>query len=102
MCIRDRRITDRLKDLIVTAGGKKVAPQPIEARLKAFQYLAEAILFGDQRKYVSALIIPNFANLETLARGQGVTWGSHTELVQSPVVLRAFEAHIGKPVSYTH
>jgi long-chain acyl-CoA synthetase len=51
------RITDRLKDLIVTAGGKKVAPQPIEARLKAFQYLAEAILFGDQRKYVSALII---------------------------------------------
>jgi long-chain acyl-CoA synthetase len=90
------RITDRLKDLIVTAGGKKVAPQPIEARLKAFQYLAEAILVGDQRKYIAALVIPNFANLEALARSHGVTWGSHAELVQSPVVLKAFEAHIGK------
>jgi long-chain acyl-CoA synthetase len=86
------RITDRLKDLIVTAGGKKVAPQPIEARLKAFQYLAETLLVGDHRKYVSALVVPNFANLEAFARTHGLRFASRHELVVAPRILQVFTA----------
>jgi long-chain acyl-CoA synthetase len=89
------RITDRLKDLLVTAGGKKVAPQPIEARLKAFPYLAEAILVGDTRKYVAALVVPNFPNLETFARNHGVAFASPAELVRTPQVLNAFAEFMG-------
>jgi hypothetical protein len=84
------RITDRLKDLIVTAGGKKVAPQPIEARLKAFQHLAEAVLIGDHRNYIAALVVPNFHNLEHHARHHGIAFTSHADLVESPAVLRLF------------
>jgi len=90
------RITDRLKDLIVTAGGKKVAPQPIEARLKAFQYLSEAVLIGDSRKYVAALVVPNFHNLEQHARQHGIAFTSHTELVASPAVLKLFGDFLGQ------
>jgi long-chain acyl-CoA synthetase len=86
------RITDRLKDILVTAGGKKVAPQPIEARLKAFPYLAEAILIGDNRSYVSAIVIPNFVNLESHARTRGVAFGSRAEHVTARPVLQLFEA----------
>ena len=86
------RITDRIKDLLVTAGGKKVAPQPIESRLKASQYIAEVILLGDQRKFVSALVVPNFANLEIHARAAGAPTESRTGLVTHPVVVQLYEA----------
>jgi long-chain acyl-CoA synthetase len=90
------RITDRLKDILVTTGGKKVAPQPIESRLKAFQHLSEAILVGDHRKYVAALVIPNFPNLEAWAHAHRVPFGSHAELVRAPAVLRLFELVLGE------
>src|SRR5258706_5409402 len=54
-------ITDRLKDLLVTAGGKKVAPQPLEARLKASPWITEAVLLGDRMPYIVALIVPDLA-----------------------------------------
>ena len=53
------RITDRKKDLIVTAGGKKIAPQPLEARLKTHPVVAEAIVIGEGRKFPAALFVPN-------------------------------------------
>jgi long-chain acyl-CoA synthetase len=52
------RITDRKKDLLVTSGGKKVAPQPIEAALKSSPRVAEALVLGDGEKYIAALIVP--------------------------------------------
>ena len=58
------RITDRKKDLLVTSGGKKVAPQPLEATLKRSPLVAEAVLLGDRRRFISALIVPDFAALE--------------------------------------
>ena len=57
------RITDRKKDLIVTAGGKKVAPQPIETELRRHELISEAVVVGDKRRFPSALIVPNFARL---------------------------------------
>jgi long-chain acyl-CoA synthetase len=57
-------ITDRKKDLLVTSGGKKVAPQPIEATLKRSPLVAEAVLLGDRRRFISALIVPDFTALE--------------------------------------
>jgi long-chain acyl-CoA synthetase len=77
-------ITDRLKDLLVTAGGKKVAPQPLEAKLKTSKWVSEAVLLGDQRPYVVALLVPNFANLEAEARARGWPHGSVQELIAHP------------------
>jgi long-chain acyl-CoA synthetase len=77
-------ITDRLKDLLVTAGGKKVAPQPLEARLKQTPWVGEAVLLGDRRPYVVALLVPNFAALEAEARQRGWSFGSRAELLARP------------------
>jgi len=64
-------ITDRKKDLIVTSGGKKIAPQPIEAVLKQSPLVAEAMVLGDGRRFASALIVPDFAALERRLRDLG-------------------------------
>ena len=64
-------ITDRKKDLLVTSGGKKIAPQPIEGVLKQSPLIAEAVVLGDRRKYAAALIVPEFAALERRLRDLG-------------------------------
>ncbi len=64
-------ITDRLKDLLVTAGGKKVAPQPLEGRLKTSKWVSEAVLLGDRQPFITSLIVPNFVNLEAEAKAHG-------------------------------
>ena len=79
-------ITDRKKELLVTSGGKKVAPQPIENALKDDKYIAQAVLIGDQRKFISALIVPNFAALERWAGYRKLAWKTHGDLVQLPIV----------------
>ena len=57
------RITDRKKEVLVTSGGKKIAPQPIEQRLRADQLVAEAVVIGERRHFPSALIVPDFRAL---------------------------------------
>ncbi|MFZ0738387.1 MAG: long-chain fatty acid--CoA ligase [Candidatus Acidiferrales bacterium] len=69
-------VTDRKKELLKTAAGKFVAPQPIENRLKSSPLIANAIVVGDRRKFVSVLLVPNFAALEAKAREDGQTIGS--------------------------
>jgi long-chain acyl-CoA synthetase len=64
-------ITDRKKELLKTAAGKFVAPAPIENTLKTSPYISNAIVVGDKRKFVSVLIVPNFANIESAARKNG-------------------------------
>ncbi len=64
-------ITDRKKELLKTAAGKFVAPAPIENTLKTSPYITNAIVVGDTRKFVSVLIVPNFANIEGAARKDG-------------------------------
>ncbi len=69
-------ITDRKKELLKTAGGKFVAPAPIENLLKTSPYISNAMVVGDRRKFVSVLIVPNFATIEAVARKAGREFAS--------------------------
>ncbi len=89
-------ITDRLKDLLVTAGGKKVAPQPLEGRLKRSKWISEAVMLGDQRPYCVCLVVPSFVLLETRARERGWAHGSRQELLAHPDVLARYQREIDK------
>jgi len=84
-------ITDRKKDIIVTAAGKNLAPQPIEAKLKKSALVAEAALIGDRRKYVVALIVPSFEVLDQHARANGIEAASQEELLAHPGVRAAYQ-----------
>ncbi len=76
-------ITDRKKDLIVTAGGKNVAPQPIENKLKTDRFIAEAVLIGDGRPYLVALIVPDFNNLENYAAYKHISFKDRADLARN-------------------
>ena len=89
-------ITDRKKDIIVTAGGKNVAPQPVENRLKSNPYVEQAVMVGDERKFVSLLVVPAFEPLERWAREQGLAWEDRKELVALPQVVTFIEAQVQK------
>jgi long-chain acyl-CoA synthetase len=84
-------ITDRKKDLIVTSGGKKVAPQPLEAKFKANPLVAEAIIIGDRRRFPAVLIVPAFAVLEQRLAALQRPNGSREELVARPDVIALYD-----------
>ncbi len=88
------RITDRIKDLIITSGGKNVAPQHIETVLAQDYFIEQSIAVGDRRKYISVLIVPNFAALEEHAAGQGITGHTREALVSHPKIVAFYRAHI--------
>ena len=90
------KITDRKKDLIVTAGGKNVAPQPLENRLKSNDYVEHAVMVGDRRKYVSLLVVPSFGPLEAWARGQGIPFSDRSQLVADERVKAFIEAEVSR------
>lgn len=82
-------ITDRKKELIVTAGGKNVAPAPIEAELKTSPLIEQAVLLGDGRPYIVALLSPGREALEAWAGERGLAWSTWGELVEHPLVQAA-------------
>lgn len=85
-------IVDRKKELIVTAGGKNVAPQPIENEIIRNKYISQAILIGDRRPYITALVYPNWENVIEYARGKGVNQVDPELLKKDPVVMHLFES----------
>ncbi len=87
-------ITDRKKDIIVTAGGKNVAPQPIENRLKSSPFIEHAVMVGDRRKFVSLLVVPSFANLEAWARKRSIEFDDRASLLRNPEVRKHLEAEV--------
>jgi long-chain acyl-CoA synthetase len=87
-------LTDRKKEILVNAYGKNIAPAPIEAALKMVRYVASAVLIGDRRKFLSALLVPNFDRLETWARENGVAFRSQEELIRNPKVRALYQQAI--------
>jgi long-chain acyl-CoA synthetase len=88
------RITDRIKNLIITSGGKNIAPQRIETMLARDYFIEQLIVMGDRRKFISALVVPNFAALETYAAAQGIDWSTHDALVADPAIVAFYQARI--------
>jgi long-chain acyl-CoA synthetase len=80
------RITDRKKDIIVTAGGKNIAPQPIENSVKTNKYVSQAVMIGDKRKFPVMLIVPNWDNLEKWAKIKNILWTERAQLLAMPTV----------------
>jgi long-chain acyl-CoA synthetase len=78
--------------LLKTSGGKLVAPQPVENKLKNSVLVAQAALVGDRHKFISCLIAPNFAALEEWARGHNVQAKSRGELVADPRIVALYAA----------
>lgn len=88
------RITDRKKDIIVTAAGKNIAPQPIEGMVKQNKFVTEAVMIGDRRKYPVMLVVPNWDNLEKWSRAKGLAWTSRGELLRNPAIKEKMEQEV--------
>jgi len=89
-------ITDRKKDLIVTSGGKNIAPQPIENLLKLSPYIANAVVVGDRKRFVSALIVPEFEKLEAYAKANNVPFKDRDGLVKDARIVDFLRAEVDK------
>jgi long-chain acyl-CoA synthetase len=87
-------ITDRIKDLMKTSGGKYIAPQLIETLIGNDYYVDQVSIIGDLRQYVTALIVPSFEVLEDYARKNGIPFASHEELVERPEILKFYDDRI--------
>ncbi|MBN2246396.1 MAG: long-chain fatty acid--CoA ligase [Candidatus Aminicenantes bacterium] len=92
-------ITDRKKDIIITTGGKNVAPQPIENMLKTSPYIANPVVVGTRRNFISALIVPEFEKLEEYARQQEIPFLNRKELVENQAVIDFITAEIQRVTS---
>ena len=79
-------LTDRIKDLYKTSNGKYIAPQMIETRISEDKYIDQVAVIGDERKFVSALIVPNYEALKGYALEQGIPFDSTEELVNNPKI----------------
>jgi long-chain acyl-CoA synthetase len=89
-------ITDRKKDLIVTSGGKNVAPQPIENLLKMSPYVATAVVLGDRKRFVSALVVPEFEKLEAYARTQKIPFADREALIRDTRIMDFMMAEVDR------
>ena len=89
-------ITDRKKDIIVTSGGKNVAPQPIEGILNLNPYISNALVIGDSRKFISALVVPNFEKLEEYAKQNNISFEDHCDLVKNEEIVRFIQEQVDR------
>jgi long-chain acyl-CoA synthetase len=92
-------ITDRKKDIIVTAGGKNIAPQPLENKVKTNKYVAQAVMLGDKRKFPSMLIVPNFDQLEKWAMKRNIIWTDRAQLLRMPTIQAKMEKEVNNELA---
>lgn len=81
-------LTERLKDLFKTSNGKYIAPQMIESKLVVDRFIDQIVIIADQRKFVSALVVPDYAILEEFAKRHHIPYGSVAELCKNPDINR--------------
>ena len=81
------KITDRKKELFKTSGGKYVAPQPIENKMKESPFIEQIVLIGDNKRFVSALIVPGFSKLKEWSKQHGIEYTSNEEIIKNSMVL---------------
>lgn len=90
------KITDRKKEIFKTSGGKYVAPQPIENKMKESPFIEQMMVVGAERKFTAALIVPSFANLSTWCKSNGIDTSSHDQMLRHPKVLEYYKQIIEK------
>ena len=90
------RITDRIKDIIITSGGKNISPQQIESLFGEELLIEQFITIGEGKKFISALVVPNFIFLDEYCQKNGITYGSIDELVKRPEIIKLYENIIEK------
>jgi long-chain acyl-CoA synthetase len=90
------KITDRLKDIIITAGGKNITPSEIENQLKFSPYISDAVVIGDKRKYLTALIMIDYDNVAKFAQDAGVPFSNYASLCRAEAVIDLVQAEIDK------
>ena len=88
------KITDRKKDIIVTAGGKNITPQYIENKLKASSYINDAVVIGDKRKFVSCLIMIDEDNVVKYAQDNKIQFSTYKDLTQSPEIVKLIQEEV--------
>lgn len=88
------KITDRKKNIIVTSGGKNIAPQPIENMLVTSPYIEQALVIGDKRKFCSAVIVPSEENMKSWATEMNIKFSNYTEMVALPEVNKLIQSEI--------
>lgn len=88
------KITDRIKELIITAGGKNISPLLIETSLKDDIYIDQAVAIGDARKYISALIVPSYELLMQYASDNGISFKGKEDLVRNPEIIKFYKERI--------
>lgn len=90
------KITDRKKELLKTSGGKYVAPAPIEARLKEEFLVEQAMVVGEQQRFVSALIVPSKEGLQDLCKKKGVNWLGISDAIRHPDIIGEYQAIVDR------
>ena len=87
-------ITERIKDLFKTSNGKYVAPQAVEAKLLVDKYVEQIVIIADQRKFVSALIVPAYSFLEEYAREHNIPFDGRKDLCTNPKIIKMLTERI--------
>ncbi|MDR1633034.1 MAG: long-chain fatty acid--CoA ligase [Dysgonamonadaceae bacterium] len=87
-------LTERIKDLYKTSNGKYIAPQQLESRLINDKFIETAFVIGDQRKYVSALIVPDYNELKKYAEDEDISFGSEEDLCNHPQIISLYESRV--------
>jgi long-chain acyl-CoA synthetase len=90
------RITDRKKEILITSSGKNIAPSEIENQLKFSPYIKEAIIIGDRRSYLTALIQIDFDNVADWAQRKNITFTNFRNLARNPEVYKLIQEEVGK------
>lgn len=84
-------MTDRIKDLFKTSVGKYVSPQKVELLVSQNKYVEQVVIFGDNKKYISGLIVPSFENLRWEATRMGISFTKNDDLIRNPEILQFVE-----------